>query len=105
VKITTDSNGVTLHREPGDKRISHESTVTHHIRRLLNERDGRQTDDRKAGTWRRFYPDKVGLTSCRQGVWNGRRGAGTIVYWHERHQIEDAAEQFNKTGKVFYLVA
>ena len=105
MKITSGPGGVALHREPGDKRISHESTVTYHIRRLLNERDGHHTDDRKAGTWRRFYPDKVGLTSCRQGVWNGRKGAGGIMYWHERYAIENAAEQFNKTGRVFYMSA
>ena len=69
MKIEASKNGCTFIRESGDKRISHESTIVHHMRRLLNERDSRQTDDHKAGTWRRFYPDKVGLTSCRLGLW------------------------------------
>jgi hypothetical protein len=105
MKIEANKAGCTLIREPGDKRISHESTVTHHIRRLLNERDGRQVDDHKAGTWRRFYPNKVGLTACRQGVWNGRKGASQVAYWHERYAIENAAEEFNKSGKVWYMRA
>ena len=103
--IETSNSGITLHRDAGDKRISHESTVTHHLRRLLNERDGERTGERRVGTWRRFRPDKVGLTSSRQGVYNGRKGAGAIAYWHERYAIEDAAEEFNKTGHVFYLKA
>jgi hypothetical protein len=98
--ITTGRGGITLHRDAGDKRISHESTVTHYMRQLLNARDGRQTDDRRAGTWHRFYPNKVGLTGCRQGVHNGK-----VAYWHERYAIEDAAEEFNKSGKVFYMKA
>ncbi len=104
MRIETNLSGILLIREPGDARISHESTVTHHIRRLLNERDGRRTDDRKRGTWRRFYPDRVGLTGCRQGVWNGidDEDRGGVAYWHERYAIENAAEEFNKAGRVFY---
>jgi hypothetical protein len=105
MKIKTNNSGITLIREPGDARIGKESTVTHHMRRLLNARDGRQTDDHKAGTWRRFNPSKVGLTSCREGLHNAREGPAEIVYWHERYAVENAAEEFNKTGHVFYMRA
>lgn len=105
MKIEANKSGCTLIREPGDKRISHESTVVHHMRRLLNARDGRRTDDRKAGTWRRFYPYKVGLTSCRLGLWNGREGAEAIVYWHERYTVQNAATEFNENNKVFFMAA
>jgi len=102
VKIATDATGVTLIREKGDKALSHESTVTYHLRRLLNQRDRHPTQDGRAGTWRRFDPSRVGLTSCRQGLWNGRKGAGQIVYWHERYAIEDAHVAFNRHREVFY---
>jgi hypothetical protein len=94
MRIEAGLGGCTLYRESGDRRISHESTVTHHMRRLLNERDG--------GGWTRFYPDRVGLTSCRQGVQNKKLG---IMYWHERYAIEDAAQEFNKFGKIYYMAA
>ncbi len=100
MKLEITNSGITLLREPGDKRIGKESTVTYHMRNLLNEHDGRTTDS--YGAWRRFYPDRVGLTSCRQGVWNPKT---KVAYWHERYQIEDAAEQFNKHGRVFYMAA
>ena len=98
MKIETSGNGITLIREPGDKRIAHESTVTHHMRRLLNERDG--TTNYSSDGWRRFYPDKYGLTSCKQGVHNAKTHE---AYWHERYAIENAAQEFNKTGKVWYM--
>ena len=91
MKIKTTKAGITLYREPLDKRISHDSTVTHHMRRLLNERDGRG--------WTRFYPDREGLGKCRQGVRNIKKG---IWYWHERYTDEDAAKTFNGLGEVFY---
>jgi hypothetical protein len=93
MKIKRYQNGIELIREKGDKAISHESTVTHHLRRLLNARD------KQRGGWTRFYPCRVGLTDCRQGV---RRGE--VWYWHERHQIELAHQEFN-AGRVFYLKA
>ena len=92
MKITTKPGEITLYREPGDKSIGHESTVTHHMRRLLNARDG--------GGWTRFYPDREGLTACRQGVQNKRTG---VYYWHERYQIEDAAKEFNNTDSVHFM--
>ena len=92
MKITAKLGGITLYREPGDTRISRESTVTHHMRRLLNERDG--------GGWTRFYPNKEGLTACRQGVQNKRTG---VYYWHERYAIEDAAKEFNSEGSVYFM--
>ena len=104
MKIEIDNSGVTLIREPGDKSIGKESTVTHHLRRLLNERNNRRTNDHKAGTWHRFYPDKVGLTGCRQGIWNGRKGVGQVAYWHERYAVENAAQEFNR-GRVWFMRA
>lgn len=94
MRIEAGNGGCTLYRESGDKRISHESTVTHHMRRLLNERDG--------GGWTRFYPDRVGLTSRRQGVQNKKTG---VMYWHERYAIENAAQEFNKFGSIYYMAA
>ena len=94
MRIETEGSGCTLFRETGDKRIGHESTVTHHMRRLLNERDGKG--------WTRFYPNRVGLTACLQGVQNKKTG---VAYWHERYAVEDAAKEFNHTGKVFYRTA
>ena len=91
--IETSVNGITLHRDAGDKALSHEHDVTHHLRRLLNERDG--------GGWTRFWPDCHGLTSCRQGVRNIKT---ELWYWHERYQIEAAHKAFNE-GSVFYLDA
>lgn len=93
MKIKESASGIMLIREPGDRAISKESTVTHHIRRLLNlqERDGK---------WTRFYPDREGMTSCRQGVWNKKR---KIYYWHGQYQIESASQEFNLRRCVFFL--
>ena len=88
MRIETTNFGIVLIREQGDKALSHESTATHHIRRLLNERDG--------GGWKRFYPNRHGLTDCRQGVRNGNK-----LYWFSRYQIEEAHKAFN-SGKVFF---
>lgn len=93
MKTTVSKSGITLTREPGDAKIYKESTVTHHARRLLNQDS--------PGAWARMYPDRHGLTSCRQGLKNKLTGE---LYWHERHQIEDAAAAFN-SGSVFYLKA
>ena len=94
MKMGTGPLVAQLIREEGDKAISKESTVTHHFRRLLNERDG-------AGVWVRCYPNKIGLTDSRQGVRNTRSGT---IYWHERYQVEAAHKAFN-SGAVFYAVA
>lgn len=91
MKIIVGTNGIDLVRECCDRAISHETTVTHHLRKLLNQRDG--------GGWVRCRPEKMGLTDCRQGVMNRKSGT---VYWHERYQIEDAHKAFNG-GQVFYL--
>ena len=86
MRIEKSNNGVTLIREPGDKAISKESTVTHHLRRLLGRPE-----------WKRCYPNKIGLTGCEQGV-----QSKTAIYWHERYAIEQAHKAFN-AGSVFYL--
>lgn len=89
-KLKLMNHGLELVREPGDPALSHESVVTHHIRRLLRLHD--------SGPWVRMYPDREGLTSCRQGV--TRRDTG-VCYWHERYQIEAAHRAFN-AGCVYY---
>jgi hypothetical protein len=94
MRIKETEMGITLIREPDDCAISKESTVTHHIRRLLNYQE-------HVGKWTRFYPDREGLTSCRQGVQNKKR---KIWYWHEKHQIESASQEFNLRGRVFFLI-
>lgn len=95
MKIKQSENGIELIREPGDKTLSKESSVTHHLRRLLNEVGERR--------WVRFYPHQYGLTACTQGLRTADKG-GEIIYWHERYQIEAAHKAFN-SGSVFYLKA
>lgn len=90
MKVNLTQTGCTLIREPGDKRISHESTVGYHMKQLLN-RDG--------FNFVRMYPDKHGLTSCKLGLIDHKR---KIALWHERYQIEDAAKEFN-SGRVFLM--
>jgi len=97
MKIKQGTNGIELIREPGDKALSKESTVTHHLRRLLNEAGLRR--------WVRFYPHQYGLTACTQGLRTAAaKGGNEIIYWHERYQIEAAHKAFN-SGSVFYLMA
>lgn len=91
MRVELNSNGCTLYREPGDKRISKESTVVFHMRNLLRA---------KGLGFRRIYPYRYGLTSCKLGLAN--QGFETIL-WHERYAIEDAAEEFNKHGKVWFM--
>lgn len=90
MRIEVTECGVTLHREKGDKAFSHESEVTHHLRRLLRLSTGRP--------FVRFYPDREGLTGCRQGVCDRRGG---VCYWHARYAVEAAHRAFNG-GSVFY---
>ena len=94
MKIHVSNAGVSLIREPGDKALSHESTVTHHIRRLLRE----------SGETRfvRFNPSESGLTDCRQGVGDWK---ADVLYWHDRYQVEAAHKAFNNNGRVFYVRA
>ena len=90
MRIRVAEVGIYLIREAGDKALSAESNVTFHIRRLLNERDG--------GGWHRCWPDRIGLTGCRQGV----RSRNTYeLYWHANYQVEAAHIAFNH-GKVLY---
>ena len=90
MKVELTGFGCTLTREPGDKRISHESTVGYHMKRLLNAAGGHK--------FVRMDPRKNGLTDCRVGLWDKANG---IMLWHERYQIEDAAKAFN-AGEVFF---
>jgi hypothetical protein len=92
MKIEQGKGGIELIREPGDKALSHESAVVHHLRRLLNQ---------EGKGWTRCWPDRMGLTSCRQGLQNRKLG---IVYWHDRYAIEAAHKAFN-SGRVFFSAA
>ena len=92
MKVELTQAGCTLIREPGDKRISHESTVGYHMKRLLNAQGHRFV---------RIYPDQHGLTSCRLGLADRKAG---LWLWHERYAIENAATEFNR-GKVFLMRA
>jgi len=98
MKIKTSEDGIELVREHGDKAISHESTVTYHLRRLLNERDG--------DIWVRCWPHKIGMTDCRQGVQQMSPSptgkSNNTLYWHERYAIEAAHKAFNIKGRVFF---
>jgi hypothetical protein len=91
MKATLTQNGCTLTREPGDKRIGKESTVVFHMRNLLNA---------QGLGFRRIYPERYGLNSCKLGLAN--KGFKTIL-WHERYAIELAHEEFNKHGEVFFM--
>jgi len=90
MKIQITSSGIFLIREDGDKKLYKETSVTFHMRRLLNERDG--------GGWRRFNPSRYGLTSCTSGVRNITRDTW---YWHGSYAIEAAHETYND-GTVFF---
>jgi len=90
MKINETANGIELIRENGDKSLSHESNVTYHIRRLLNEKNNNQ--------WVRCWPHKIGLTACEQGVRNKKT---EVIYWHDRYALEAAHKAFN-SGSVFY---
>lgn len=86
-------NGCSLYRDTTDKRIPKESTVVYHMKRLLNE---------QGYNFVRMYPDRHGLTSCRLGLVDWKRGIGL---WHERYAIESANGAFNQDGEVFFLRA
>lgn len=90
MKAKLTLSGCTLIREPGDKRISHESTVGYHMKRQLNA---------QGYHFVRMYPDKHGLTACRLGLIDHK---ARIALWHERYAIEDAAQEFNR-GKVWLM--
>lgn len=94
MKIEISENGVKLIREKGDKALSHESTVTHHIRRLLNEMGKRK--------WVRFYPCTQGLTGSTQGVKTADKKGEEIMYWDANYMIELAHKRYND-GSVFYF--
>jgi hypothetical protein len=100
MKAILTKSGCTLVREAGDKRIGKESTVVFHMRNLLNA---------QGYNYRRIYPDRYGLTSCKLGLAekgirlsDGKTSSYKTILWHERYAIENAAEEFNKSGEVFF---
>lgn len=110
MRIELGESYCTLYREPGDKRISHESTVGYHMRQLLNRefRDVPCTEPACGGhgvnhlvPWRfvRTNPSKHGLTACTVGMIDHK---ADVAIWHERYQIENAATEFNRSGKVTF---
>lgn len=86
--ILTNS-GCTLKREDGDKRISHESTVGYHMKRLLNA---------QGFHFVRMNPSRHGLTDCKVGLIDHKLD---VALWHERYAIENAATEFNQ-GNVWF---
>jgi hypothetical protein len=97
MRIQTWASGIALIREDGDRALSHEGDVTHHLRRLLNERDGR-------GCWVRCWPHKIGMTDSRQGLHAVGDKRGTL-YWHANYAVEEAHKAFNTAGQVCYQTA
>lgn len=85
--------GVTVFREKGDKALGHEHEVTHHLRRLLRAATGRP--------FVRFWPDREGMTACRQGVCDRK---GEVYYWHAMYAVEAAHKAFN-AGEVYFAKA
>jgi hypothetical protein len=86
--------GLSIGRDHADAKIRKGSTVIYRALKALNCGMVR-------GDWVRFYPHRHGLTDCRLGIRNRLTGE---VYWHERYQIEDAAEAWN-AGNLFLLKA
>ena len=83
--------GVLVGRDRGDRALGHERELTAAIIRAFNRTDGE-------GCWRRFRPDRHGLSDCREGLINTRTGA---VYWHGNYSIEAAHKAWN-AGQVFF---
>lgn len=90
VKAELTKAGCTLTREPGDSRVSHESTVVYRMKQVLNAQGHRFV---------RMNPSRHGLTSCRLGLIEHKTGT---VLWHERYAIENAATEFNR-GRVWFM--
>ena len=84
MRIDLSEHSCTLLREYGDKAISKESTVCFHMRRLLNL---------EGWDFRRIDPRRYGMTDCRVGARDRKRG---VILWHERYQIEAAHKAFNE---------
>lgn len=82
-----------LKREPGETRVSHESTVVYRMKLALNAQGYQFT---------RMNPSKNGLTSCRLGLWDKK---AKIILWHERYTVENAATEFNRGQVTFERVA
>jgi len=82
--------GCTLTREPGDKRLSHESTVGYKMKLALNA---------QGFHFVRLNPSRHGLTSCKVGLIDRK---ANIILWHERYAIENAATEYN-TGCVYFM--
>lgn len=93
MRIRMSEDGVERLREPGDKALSRETEATHHLRRLLNAMGIRR--------WVRFWPDRCGMTACRQGVRTSDGNGNPVAFWHARYQVEAAHKAFN-SGSVFY---
>ena len=86
------SNGLRIGKDSADRKVRKDSTVVFKALKCLNAGDYRRP-------WRRVYPDRIGLTSCRVGIRNMLTGD---IYWHERYAIESASEAFND-GSLFLL--
>lgn len=92
MRIELTQNYCTLHRESGDKRISHESTVSYYMKRLLNATGHKFV---------RMNPSRHGLTSCTLGMIDHKQD---VAIWHERYAVENAATEFNRGSVTFQRV-
>jgi hypothetical protein len=82
--VLLSASGCQISRETGDKLASKESNVAYWMKLCLN---------REGYNFVRINPSRYGLTSCKLGIADWKRG---IVLWHERYAVENAATEFNK---------
>ncbi len=90
MNIVWTHTGVSIGRDTADGKAYKESTVIFRFLQMMNSGD-------HGKVWRRFYPNRHGLTDCRTGVRNRITGE---AYWHGNYQIENAAEAWN-SGNLF----
>lgn len=111
MKAELTSSGCTLTREPGDARVSHESTVAYRMKKALNAQfyaGNFPCNDPHCGGYGikhlvpyrfvRMNPSNHGLTGCKLGLIDRK---AKIILWHDRYAVENAATEFNR-GKVWF---
>jgi len=92
MRIEMTKHYCTLYREPGDKALSHESTVGYHMKQLLNAQGHKFV---------RMNPSNGGLTACTLGLIEHKSNVGL---WHERYAVEMAHKAFNSGSVTFQRV-
>lgn len=92
MKATLTKSYATLTREPGDSRISKESTVGYKLKLVLNA---------QSHHFVQYRGIKHELTACKLGLIDHK---AKIILWHERYQIELAHIEFNAGHVTFQRV-